>query len=299
LFDPATGVEKRKLIGINQSVYGVHFLQDGHSLVAWTADQVVHFWDVASGRKLRHFPINGDPPSPDGLPSFMARVSPDERSFLFASQNRFLVLHDLATGRVIRRYDNLPDGACPLAFSPDCHCLAWSGWGSDSSVHLLELATGQDRRRFAGHTGRVLAMTFAPDGRTLISGGEDATALVWDVAGRLAKVEPPTPQDFEALASTDAARADVAVRRLAAVPARTISRLAKSLVPVAAVDEKRLQQLIADLDADDFATREAASAGLEKLGDAAGAACRRALDGNPSAEQRRRLEKILEGYKSG
>jgi hypothetical protein len=197
---------------------------------------------------------------------------------------------------VIRRYDNLPDGACPLAFSPDGHCLAWSGWGSDPSVHLLELATGQDRRRFVGHTGRVLAMTFAHDGRTLISGGEDTTALVWDVAGRLAKVEPPTPQDFEALAGADAARADVAVRRLAAAPVRTIPRLAKSLVPVAAIDEKRLQQLIADLDADEFATREAASANLEKLGEAVGAACRKALDGKPSAEQRRRLERILEGY---
>jgi hypothetical protein len=57
-----------------------------------------------------------------------------------------------------------------------------------------------------------------------------------------------------------------------------------------------LQQLIADLDADEFATREAASASLAKLGEAAGAACRKARDGDPSAEQRQRLETILAGY---
>ncbi len=296
LFDTVSGEVRRTLTGINNTVTGIAFAAGDRTVVAWTSDQIVHFWDVATGRKLRQFPFEGDGVKPKyGFSAYYARLSPDGRLLAYASQNRFIALHDLQTGKVVRRFANLPDGAGPLAFSPDGHCLAWSGWWKDQSVHVIELATGQDRRRFDGHQGRVATLSFAPDGRTLVSGGQDTTALVWNVTGsRTAKAEPPAPDDLDALASTDAARADLAVRRLAATPAQTIPALAKSLKPVAAVDEKRLARLIVDLDADEFAARTAAEAELEKLGDAALPACRKALDASPSPEVRRRLEKIVE-----
>jgi hypothetical protein len=53
-------------------------------------------------------------------------------------------------------------------------------------------------------------------------------------------------------------------------------------------------KLIADLDADEFATRENASAELEKLGSAAVPALRRVLAGKPSEEVRRRTERLLD-----
>ena len=55
-----------------------------------------------------------------------------------------------------------------------------------------------------------------------------------------------------------------------------------------------LSYLIRELDDDEFATREAATARLESLGRAAEAALKRAVARGPSAEARRRIENILE-----
>lgn len=60
-------------------------------------------------------------------------------------------------------------------------------------------------------------------------------------------------------------------------------------------DDKKIKQLIAKLDADDFATREEASKGLAKLGKSAAGTMRKALAaGRISLEAKRRLEQLLE-----
>src|SRR5207249_3590376 len=55
---------------------------------------------------------------------------------------------------------------------------------------------------------------------------------------------------------------------------------------------------IADLDNDDFETREKASDALANLPEA-DAALKKALEGKPSLEMRRRIEAILDGRKPG
>jgi hypothetical protein len=66
------------------------------------------------------------------------------------------------------------------------------------------------------------------------------------------------------------------------------------LTPVASVEDGRLARLIAELDSDRFEARQQAAAELEKLGESAVGACRKALAGRPSAEARRRLEELVE-----
>jgi RNA polymerase sigma factor (sigma-70 family) len=307
LFDARTGKEIQRLEGHGKfNDYGAAFTPDGRMLVVWYCeDNMVYLWDLASSKKVREYAfIDGDPPLADaagGRPVYFAAVSPDGRLIVFGSQSRLFEVRDLLTGEVLYRETKLPDGVCPVTFSPDSRLLAWSGWWNDPTVHVVEIATGKDRRRFAGHTGRVLSLSFSADGTKLISGSGDTTALVWDLTGKRTApadwARPLSAEDLQVawddLASDDSAHAFDTIRRLSAAPHEPIAFFRQHLKPVAATDEKRLARMIADLDSDEFTVREKANQDLEALGEAAVAACRTALKGNPSTESRRRLERLL------
>jgi hypothetical protein len=57
-------------------------------------------------------------------------------------------------------------------------------------------------------------------------------------------------------------------------------------------NEKDIARWIADLDSEKFATREKATHELEKLGEAAQPALRKAIEGHPNPEARKRLERL-------
>lgn len=59
-----------------------------------------------------------------------------------------------------------------------------------------------------------------------------------------------------------------------------------------AADSEKFHQWIADLDNDQFAVREKATRELEKLGETAQPALRKALEGHPKPEARKRLERL-------
>jgi RNA polymerase sigma factor (sigma-70 family) len=302
VWNAVTGKIARTFKGRQCYVYGLAFTPEARTLVICFEDRTVEVWDVATGEKLRQFPLPEDKENAvPGRPVFTAALSPDGSLLAFGSQDRFLVLKDMVTGQDIRRLDKLPDGVFALAFSPDGKTLAWAGW-QDPTVHLVEVFTGRERCTLHGHGGRVLPLAFSGDGKRLISAGNDTTALIWDLTGRLSAGDrwgkPLPPKEIEAawvdLRSDEAARAYQAICRLAGSPTEAISFLQKRLQPVAAVDQKRMDGLIADLDSRSFAVREAASKELEKLAEIATLMCRKALEGKPSAEMRRRLQALLE-----
>jgi RNA polymerase sigma factor (sigma-70 family) len=306
--DAASGREVRRLALPFPGAFGLAFPPDGRTLVVWCSDGSARVCDLETGRERRQIAIaDGDAPRPGGVAPpglgaarfYLGRLSPDGRLVAFGSDNRVLAVHELAGGRPVRRVANLPDGVGALAFAPDGRTLAWAGT-SDATVRLVEVATGAERQRLAGHRGRVWSLAFSPDGRRLLSGSQDGTALVWDLAGSADGQPAPLGADeretcWADLASPDAARAYRAVRRLAASPVSLGDRLR----PVGPVDAKRVARLIGELDGDDFGRREKATAELEALGEGAVGACRTALEGNPSPEKRRRLEALLDKEAQG
>jgi len=151
----------------------------------------------------------------------------------------------------------------------------------------------------------VLSLAFAPDGRRLVSGAIDTTALVWDVSRLVQRRAAPVALSASGLESCwkdlrgDAATAYGALGALVASPAQAVPLLRDRLQPATASDERRIARLISDLDSEQFAARRKAAADLEELGQLAEPALQKALRGKPSTEARRALQALLDKLAEG
>jgi RNA polymerase sigma factor (sigma-70 family) len=296
IWDTATGRELRRVRqdGTSAAV----FSPDGKTLAAGGWDGKIHLWDVGTGKEVRVIEPQRDS---GGGPPIINSVafSPDGRTLASGSHDETVRLWDVATGAERRRLKGHQGVVWSVAFSPDGKLVA-SG-SRDETVRLWEVATGQEVHRLRGHSGWVLSVAFSPDGKVLVSGGNDSTALVWTLSPTAARGQAGAkvlgPADLERLwadlAGRDAARAYRAGWALVEEPAKAVAFLRGRLRPVVLADARRVRRLIADLDADDFAVREAASRGLAQLGAEAEPALRAALAGKPSAEVRRRVKDLL------
>jgi WD40 repeat protein len=300
LLDAATGRRLQNFAEPDHKVANVGFTMDGRTLVAFYSDGTARVWDVASGARGRLLVSPGRGES-EVVVRFRIRgvVSPDG-SWVAADHSGELTLFDVATGQAIHRLDHLRSGTAVLAVSANGRVLAWSG-SEDPVIHLMEAASGKERRTLTGHRGPVHALAFSADSTKLVSCSSDTTAVVWDLTGRLASrgsSQALSAADlsacWSALAGDDASRAYQAMGKLTASPGDALPYLREHLRPVRPVTAKRLANLITELDSDHFQVREDAARELQQLGELASSACRTALAARPSPELRRRLQPLVE-----
>ena len=106
--------------------------------------------------------------------------SPDGRQALSGSTDRTLILWDLASGQLIRRFEGHTQPVTDVVFSPDGQQALSSS--ADQTLLLWDVASGQPIHTFAGHTDEIHAVAFSPDGRQAASVSDDRTLILWDVA---------------------------------------------------------------------------------------------------------------------
>ena len=182
------------------------------------------------------------------------------------------------------------------AFSRDGRLLALAAPGRE--ILVWDLRRGRELKRFRGFNADVFGLCFSPDSWLLLSGLASTEVLVWKVGGGKKGKRAPLDVAGAARAWDDLGgmprKAFAARGRLTDSPAVAVSLLRERLKPVRPADAGRVRRLLAGLDSKSFAVREKARKELEKLGENATAAVRKALEGKPSLEMRRRLQSLLQ-----
>lgn len=173
----------------NNRLSGVAFSGDGSILVAGTDNfgqnkNVVHAWEVASGKALHNFEvvqnsqIRGVLSRDGGLLATSGFYSPRNGMENNPDQGRTIQLWDVKTGQELRKVKIDRNQVMAVALSPDAKTFAVASGAA--TFHLFETATGKELRRFAGRRGQTQLLQFAPDGQVLVAGLADGTVQMWE-----------------------------------------------------------------------------------------------------------------------
>src|SRR5262249_43586468 len=150
-------------------------------------------WDAATGREVLRVPA-----AQEGWPTVTAACfSPDARTLAVEGDDGSITLWELATGKerarlggaAVKKAGRRPAPAVggpanlirPVPFRPGAEALAYCPDGrflaqvTGRAVRLWDVVAREERGRLEGHFGNITALAYAPDGKTLITGGTDGT----------------------------------------------------------------------------------------------------------------------------
>lgn len=192
LWELASGRELRHWRGHDDMIWaGVHFLPDSRQAISASGDvfgvardATLRLWDVTTGEEVRRFVGHGKR-------IWDMAITTDGRYAISGSHDGTLRRWEIATGECAVLLDLSPQDVLSLAISPDGRTVL-VGPGRGLSVQpsydlrQIDLMTGRELRRLAGHQEAINATAISPNARYAASGGHDKVILLWDLAdGRL------------------------------------------------------------------------------------------------------------------
>jgi WD40 repeat protein len=118
----------------------------------------------------------------DSVLKSSAAFSPDGRLLALPVGEAGIYLLDVTTGKKIRSIISGMQGPIPqLVFSPNSKELAWVS-KQGKAVYLANVSTGNQIATLPIDSSKVTALAFTEDGKSLLVGCEDSTALVFDLS---------------------------------------------------------------------------------------------------------------------
>jgi WD40 repeat protein len=170
VWEVATAKERHSFDIGKDWAFALAFGPDGKTLAAACGESRVRRYDLSSGKELE---------SLGGKRGYSQTVARAPEGKVFAGEvGGALKLWDAVTGKETTSWE-IGSYVRGLAFSPDGKILATGDYGGN--IILWEADSGKEVRRFKVKKGAAYTVTFATDGKRLVTTC-DGPAQVWDVA---------------------------------------------------------------------------------------------------------------------
>ncbi len=185
------------LEGHADDVTSVAWSPDGMRVVSGSRDNTLRIWDATSGESLLTLEGHGD-----GVVS--VAWSPDGACIVAASWGEALRIWDVASGESLRILKGhrgpvssvawSPDGSLIVSGSDDETLRIWDSAGyqplntdfvtrrDGETLRTQDSASEESFQVLIGHAGEVTSVSWSPDGTRIVSGSNDNTLRIWDVA---------------------------------------------------------------------------------------------------------------------
>lgn len=204
----ASGKEVKTLEGHQAAIIALAFTPDSKTLISFSLDGGMRFWDAATGAakgetqtprdsyaagafsadgrwfaggssgNLHLYNIALKKPAlklQPGKPVRAVAFSPDGKTLAAALGDSTVRTFATADGKALGTTPNVEGNG--LAFSPDGSKIAVAG--HDNEVKVIDAASMQVLASMKGHDRTVRSVCFLPDGRSVVSGSFDKTVRIW------------------------------------------------------------------------------------------------------------------------
>ncbi|QJW92750.1 WD40 repeat domain-containing protein [Frigoriglobus tundricola] len=165
--------ELKVIEGHTVAVRGLALTADGRTLISGAGDKTCRAWDLATGTELKRYGSGKDAVE-------SVAVTLDGKYVLAGNDAGGVTVYEAKSGDVVSTYDKHEGARVPTIVTTADGKTAISG-GRDKDIHVWDIATGKEIRRFKGHSDYVYQLALSPDGKSLLSASSDKTVCVWDV----------------------------------------------------------------------------------------------------------------------
>jgi WD40 repeat protein len=185
------GAAVKAYAGVADAVTGIAVSPDGTRVIASSADKTVRLWNFADAAA----DAAALPPITLAAPVRSLAISPDGTRLAASGDDGPVRVFDLPSGKELESLPAHGGAATSLSFAADSRTLASTG--PDKTIRIGSLTA---ERVTAADPLKLHALAVTPDGKQVVTSGEDRVLKLWDLKGTLAKQFAGSPLPLRSIA---------------------------------------------------------------------------------------------------